>query len=151
MVKESYLQSASGSYKLILQQNGNLEIVCKNTSVWSTNTFDSDINSVRFDDLGIIGIRKSSSPWYVWSSVPGWQGSINPDSLIIQDDGNLRAFERDIISNEKRQIFATNSFGKCPAGNIFSFFQAMLWCHANFLEVKFGSAPIFFTISYVDI
>ena len=150
-MKGSYLQSASGSYKLILQQNGNLEIVCKNTSVWSTNTFDSDINSMRFDDSGIIGIRKPSSPWDVWSSAPGWQGSINPDSLIIQNDGNLRAFERDIISNEKRQIFATNSFGKCPAGNIFSFFQAMLWCHANFLEVKFGKIPIFFTISYIDV
>lgn len=150
-MKGSYLQSASGSYKLILQQNGNLEIVCKNTSVWSTNTFDSDINSMRFDDSGIIGIRKPSSPWDVWSSAPGWQGSINPDSLIIQNDGNLRAFERDIISNEKRQIFATNSFGKCPAGNIFSFFQAMLWCHANFLEVKFGKIPIFFTISDIDV
>lgn len=150
-MKGSYLQSASGSYKLILQQNGNLEIVCKNTSVWSTNTFDSDINSMRFDDSGIIGIRKPSSSWDVWSSAPGWQGSINPDSLIIQNDGNLRAFERDIISNEKRQIFATNSFGKCPAGNIFSFFQAMLWCYANFLEVKFGKIPIFFTISDIDV
>ena len=118
-MKGSYLKSASGVYQLILQQNGNLEIVCKNTSVWSRNTFGSDINSMRFDDFGIIGLRKSSSPWDVWSSMPGWQGSITPDSLIMQDDGNLRAFERELISNEKRQIFATISFGKCPAGNIF--------------------------------
>ena len=56
MKKGSYLQSASGVYKLTLQQNGNLEIVCKNTSVWSTSTFDSDINSMRLDD------------WNHWSS-----------------------------------------------------------------------------------
>ena len=43
----------------------------------------------------------------------------------MQDDGNLRAFDRELISNEKRQVFATNSFGNCPAGNIF-FFRAML-------------------------
>ena len=86
---------------------------------WSTNTFDSDINPMRFDDLRIIGLHKSSSPWDVWSSMPGWQGSINPASFIIQDDGNLRAFERKLIPNEKRQIFARNSFEKCPPGNIF--------------------------------
>ena len=122
-MKGSYLKSASTAYKLILQQNGNLEIACKNTSVWSTNTFDSDNNSVRFDDSGIICLRKSSSPWDMWSSMPGWQGSINPDSLIMQDDGNLRAFERKLISNKKRQIFARNYFGKCPAGNIFYSFR----------------------------
>ena len=122
-MKGSYLKSASGAYKLILQQNGNLEIVCKNTSVWSRNTFGSDINSMRFGDFGIIGLRKSSSPWDVWSSITGWQGSITPDSLIMQHDGNLRAFERELISNGKRQIFATNSFGKCPAGNIFFAFR----------------------------
>ena len=55
--------------------------------------------------------------------MPGWQGSITPDSLMMQDDGNLRAFERELISNEKRQIFATNSFGKCSAGNIFFSFR----------------------------
>ena len=60
-MKGSYLQSASGANKLTLQQNGNLEIVCKNTSVWSTSTFDSDINSMRLDDSGIIGLHKSSS------------------------------------------------------------------------------------------
>ena len=108
-MKGSYLKCASGAYKLILQQNGNLEIVCKNASVWSTNTFDSDINSMRFDDSGIIGLRKYSSPCDVWSSMPGWWGSFNPDSLIMQDDSDLRAFERELISNEKRQIFATNS------------------------------------------
>ena len=32
-MKGSYLKSPSGAYKLILQQNGNLETVCKNTSV----------------------------------------------------------------------------------------------------------------------
>ena len=48
--------------------------------------------------------------------MPGWQGSINPDRA-------LRAFERELISNEKRQIFAINSFGKCPAGNIFFSFR----------------------------
>ena len=122
-MKGSYLKSESGAYKLILQQNGNLEIVCKNTSVWSTNTFDSDINSMRFDDFGVIGLRKSSSSLNVWSSLPHWEGTLNPDSLIMQDDGNLRAFERELISNEKRQFFATNSFGKCPAGNIFFSFR----------------------------
>ena len=142
MMKGRYLQSASGAYKLILQQNGNLEIVCKNNSIWSTNTFDSDINSMRFDDLGIIGLGKSSSLRDVWSSMPGWQGSINPDSLIMQDDGNLIAFERDLISNEKRQIFATNSLGKCAAGNIFSFLQTILMV-TYILEVKFGNIPVF--------
>ena len=111
-MKGSYLKSANGAYKLIFQQNDNLEIVCKNTSVWSTNTFDSDINSMRFDDSGNIGLPKSSSPWDVWSSMPGWQGSTNPESLIMQDHSDLRAFERELISNEKRQIFATNSFRK---------------------------------------
>ena len=119
----SYLQSSSGAYKFTLQQYGNLEIVCKNTLVWSASTFDSDINSMRFDNSGIIGLHKSSSPLNVWSSMPDWQGSVNPESLIMEDDGNLITFERELISNEKRQIFATNSFGKCPAGNTFSLFR----------------------------
>ena len=122
-MKGSYLQSASGANKLTLQQNGNLEIVCKNTSVWSTSTFDSDINSRRFDDSGIIGLRKSPSSLNVWSSMPDWQGSINSEGFIMQDDSNLIAFERELISNEKRQIFETNSFGKCSADNIFSLFR----------------------------
>ena len=109
-MKGSYLQSASGANKLILQQNGNLEIVCKNTSVWSTSTFDSDINSMRFDLWGGIGLRKHS-----------WSQNRNSDSLIMQDDGNLISFAKEMISNEKRQSFATNSSGNCPAGNIFSF------------------------------
>ena len=57
--------------------------------------------------------------------MPDWQGSINPESLIMQDDGNLIAFERELISNDKRQIFATNSVGKCPAGNILSLFRLL--------------------------
>ena len=57
--------------------------------------------------------------------MPDWQGSINPESLIMQDDGNLIAFERELISNDKRQIFATNSVGKCPAGNILSLFKLL--------------------------
>ena len=78
---------------------------------------------MRFHDSGIIGLHKSSSSLNAWSSMPDWQGSINPESLIMQDYGNLIGFERELISNEKGQIFATNSFGKCPAGNIFSLFR----------------------------
>ena len=145
-MKGSHLQSASGAYKLSLQQNGNLEIVCKNSSVWSTSTFDSDIISMRFDDFGIIGLRKPSSSLNVWSSMPDWQGSINPESLIMQDDGNLMAFERELISNKKRQIFATNSFGKCPAGNIFFYFLAILMVSYICLRSKIWKHIFFFTI-----
>ena len=94
-MKGSYLQSASGANKLILQQNGNLEIVCKNTSVWSTSTFDSDINSMRFDLWGGIGLRKHSWSWNVWSSISSWPGGRNPDSLMMQDDGNLKNLQRE--------------------------------------------------------
>ena len=120
-MKGSYLQSASGASKLILQQNGNLETVCKNTLVWSASTFDSDINSMRFDLWGGIGLRKHSRSWNVWSSISSWPGDRNSDSLIMQEDWNLISFEKEMISNEKRQSFATNSSGNCPAGNIFSF------------------------------
>ena len=116
MKKGNHLQSVNGVYKLSLQQNGNLEILCKGTSIWSSNTFDPNIEEMRFQDNGIVVLFKPSSDWDVWSSVPHWQGSITTVSLVMQSDGNLRAFKRNQWTKEIAQIFATNTNGKCPAG-----------------------------------
>lgn len=116
MKKGNHLQSVNGVYKLSLQQNGNLEILCKGTSIWSSNTFDSNIEEMRFQDNGIVGLFKPSSDWDVWSSLPHWKGIIFPISLVMQSDGNLRVFERNHRTNGIAQIFATNTNRKCPAG-----------------------------------
>lgn len=116
MKKGNHLQSINGVYKLSLQKSGNLEILCKGTSIWSSNTFDSNIEEMRFQDNGIVGLFKPSSDWDVWSSLPHWKGIIFPISLVMQSDGNLRVFERNHRTNGIAQIFATNTNRKCPAG-----------------------------------
>ena len=116
MKKGNHLQSTNGVYKFIIQQNGNLEILCKNTSIWSSNTFDPNIEEMHFTETGVVTLRKPSSNFDVWRSDPRWHASINPVNLVMQNDGNLRAFERNHRNNEIVPIFATNTNGKCPAG-----------------------------------
>ena len=100
MKKGNHLQSTNGVYKFILQQNGNLEILCQNTSIWSSNTFDPNIEEMHFTETGVVTLRKPSSNFDVWRSDLRWHASINPVNLVMQNDGNLRAFERNHRSNE---------------------------------------------------
>ena len=116
MKKGNHLQSMNGVYKLSLQQNGNLEILCKGTSIWSSNTFDPNIEEMRFQDNGVMSLFKPSSDVDVWSVVPGWEDNIFATSLVMQSDGNLRAFKGIIRTNGIAQIYATKTNGKCPAG-----------------------------------
>ena len=71
---------------------------------------------MHFTETGVVTLRKPSSNFDVWRSDPRWHASINPVNLVMQNDGNLRAFERNHRNNEIVPIFATNTNGKCPAG-----------------------------------
>ena len=67
-----------------------------------------------FTKYGVVSLRKRSSD-DVWRSEYGY-ASVDPINLVKQNDGNLRAFERNYRNHEIVQIFATNTNGKYPAG-----------------------------------
>ena len=50
--KGKYLQSNNGIFKLILQENGNLEVFCKTKSIWSTGTITNKVDFLCFKKNG---------------------------------------------------------------------------------------------------
>ena len=50
--KGKYLRSNNGIFKLILQENGNLEILCKTKPIWSTRTITNKVDFLYFKQNG---------------------------------------------------------------------------------------------------
>ena len=84
------IQSESGTYKLLVNETGNLEIWCTNEMVWSTYTFDKYIEFLYLDSDGLYLLGKDGSNRL--------NGALNKlkqkvDFLIMRNDGNLVIFD----------------------------------------------------------
>ena len=105
--KGSYLTSKNGKLKLILQKNGNLEILCGDYSVWSSKTYSTNIEELHFNSGGklIIFNKDKSVAKRIMSP---WDDTYGAEKLVLQDYGNL------VIYNHNNQpLWSTGTNGKC--------------------------------------
>ena len=73
------------------KQNGNLELLCRDTMIWSTDTRNSDVDVFQFESNGNLVIRNTDGT-YAWESKIKYNGSGPngpPDRLFLQNDGNV--------------------------------------------------------------
>ena len=85
--KGSSIESKNGVYKLILRESGKLELMCNDTSLWSSKTKNPDVDVFQYQSNGNLVIRKANGT-YLWESKT--MHDVNsPDRLVLQDDGNL--------------------------------------------------------------
>ena len=90
-VRES-LQSQNGAAKLILSDTGNLEVWCNLSKIWTTNTNDDYMNSLRLKNDGNIYLLGKDNN-------TRWSTKINlsypkPYMMLIHNDGNLAVYDK---------------------------------------------------------
>ena len=72
---------------MILRESGNLELICRNTLLWSSNTKNPDVDVFQYESNGNLVIRKADGT-YLWESKT--MHDVNPPGiLVLQNDGNL--------------------------------------------------------------
>ena len=85
--KGKYLQSNNGIYKLILQENGNLEILCKTKPIWSTRTITNKVDFLYFKQNGKL-VLYSKDETDLWTANIK-DSFFEPLTLLLQNAGNL--------------------------------------------------------------
>ena len=106
--KGSSIESKNGVYKLILRESGNLELMCNDTSLWSSKTKNPDVDVFQYQSNGNLVIRKADGT-YLWESKTAHD--VNPpDRLVLQDDGNL------VLYAGSTSKWHTNTYSKCSPG-----------------------------------
>ena len=110
-MKGDFIHSPSGNMKLLMQEDGDIVIYCKDKPIWSAMSSGDDIDRLYFyDDCNLAVVRNDRS--YAWSTdTHATPNKPTPEVLTILDEGNL------ILSTTSGQVvWDTLSYGKCPAG-----------------------------------
>ena len=106
--KGSSIESKNGVYKLILRESGDLELMCNDTSLWSSKTKNPDVDVFQYQSNGNLVIRKADGT-YLWESKT--MHDVNPpDRLVLQDDGNL------VLYAGNTSKWHTNTYNKSCSG-----------------------------------
>ena len=130
--------------KLILQENGNLEIFCGSYSIWSSGTYDYNIDALHFNSEGkilILNKDKSVAKELVPSHV--FQQSHGAEKLILEDDGNLVLYDYN-----SDPLWATGTNGKCiESKNVILFEEFTLQTHHVYSTLKRHENERFHVIS----
>ena len=66
--KGSSIESKNGVYKLILRESGDLELMCNDTSLWSSKTKNPDVDVFQYQSNGNLIIRKADGT-YLWLGI----------------------------------------------------------------------------------
>ena len=85
--KGKHLQSNNGIFKLTLQENGSLEILCRNKSIWSTDTITDNVDFMYLKTNGklvLYGKRKTD----VWVTDRSY-GVFEPQKLQLKNNVTL--------------------------------------------------------------
>ena len=114
----SYIQSKNGLFRLILNQTGKLEVLCKGQTIWSRKTRKADVDFLYFDKnskMILIG-KDNRTEWITSMYIRDTKHGI----LMMQNDGNLAV--HDECDNT---LWESGSYGKCGAvsGICFSYIQ----------------------------
>ena len=87
--KGKHLESNNGIFKLTLQENGNLEILCKNKSIWSTETITDNVDFMYLKTNGklVLHGKDETDVWEI--AVWGIDTVFEAKKLHLKNDGNL--------------------------------------------------------------
>ena len=85
--KGEHLQSNNGIFKLTLQENGSLEILCKNKSIWSTDTITDNVDFMYLKTNGKL-VLYGKDETDVWETDTSYT-VFEPQKLQLKNDGNL--------------------------------------------------------------
>ena len=137
--KRSYIESESDNYKLILKQRGDLNLLCRDKLLWSSQISDKDAGVFQFQCDGNLVIRNVNEV-DVWESNTvhdGWSFDGLPDRPTFQDDGNL------VLYSDSTVKWSKETYGKCPTGNFcsHSFWKAIRFS-TNFSLHKKWNSPL---------
>lgn len=91
--------SNNGSYKLVMQQDGNLVLYKGNTPLWASNTDGVAVDFCIMQDDGNLVLYGFASNAVWASNTNGQPGSF----LVVQDDGNV------VIYRPNFPVWATNT------------------------------------------
>ena len=110
--KGNSIQSENGVYEFILKETGNLELTCKNSLLWSSNTKNSDVDVFQFQSDGNLVIRKidGTNAWESNTVYDGVNSDGPPDRLISQNDGNV------VLYAGSKPKWSTGTHEGCPSG-----------------------------------
>lgn len=85
--KGKHLQSKNGIFKLTLQENGSLEILCRNKSIWSTDTITDNVDFMYLKTNGKL-VLYGKDETDVWETDTSYS-VFEPQKLQLKNDGNL--------------------------------------------------------------
>ena len=110
-MKGDFILSPSGNMKLLMQEDDDLAIYCKDKQIWSAMSSGDDIDGLYFYDDGKLAVVRNDRS-YAWSTdthtTPNKPTSV---VLAILEEGNL------ILSTTSGQVvWYTLSYEKCPIG-----------------------------------
>ena len=85
--KGKHLQSNNGIFKLTLQENGSLEILCRNKSIWSTDTITDNVDFMYLKTNGKL-VLYGKDETDVWETDTSYS-VFEPQKLQLKNDGNV--------------------------------------------------------------
>ena len=137
--KGNFLESESGVYKFILRESGNLELLCKNKLLWSSNTKSPDVDVFQFQSDGNLVVRKTDGTDY-WESKTVYNKWATfdppPDNLVLQNDGNV------VLYAKSKAQWSTETNGKCLTGKFWKSKLCYLFITNNFLILHISFIPL---------
>ena len=86
--KAKHLQSNNGIFRLTLQENGNLEILCKNKSIWLTDTITDGVDFMYMKTNGKL-VLYGKDETDVWEIDTSHGPLLGPPKLQLKNDGSL--------------------------------------------------------------
>ena len=96
------------SRKFILQENGNLEILCDGNKIWESHTKGKSIDGLYIAKGGLVLYAPDRT--VVWQK-GSWKRDTNPETVIMQNDGNFVMYDKN-----GNAIWELGTKGKCPKG-----------------------------------
>lgn len=100
LTTNQYLQSANGSYRFILQSDGNIVLYGASRALWASNTVGKGGVNLYMQGDGNLVLRNSGGT-AVWSSQSNGKGA---NRAVMQDNGNFV-----LLTSSNAFVWATNT------------------------------------------